>query len=40
MRKNLQVTAALVIIGALVLTYVNFTRESSSVKSPMALSDY
>ena len=40
MRKNLQVTAALVIIGALVLTLVNLTRENSSVKSPMSLSDY
>ena len=40
MRKNLQVTAAFVIIGALVLTLVNLTRESTSVKSPMAISDY
>ena len=40
MRKHLQVTAAFVIIGVLVLTLVNFTRESSSVKSPMALADY
>ncbi len=40
MRKHLQVTAAFVVIGALVLTLVNLTRESSSVKSPMALADY
>ena len=40
MRKNLQITAALVIIGALVLTFINFSRESSDVKAPMALSDY
>ena len=40
MRKHLQVTAAFVIIGALVLTLVNLTRESTSVKSPMALADY
>jgi pimeloyl-ACP methyl ester carboxylesterase len=40
MRKNLQVTAALVLIGALVLTLVNLTRESNTVKAPMAISDY
>lgn len=40
MRKHLQVTAIFVIIGALVLTFVNLTRESASVKSPMALVDY
>ena len=40
MRKHLQVTVAFVIIGALVLTLVNLTRESTSVKSPMAISDY
>jgi pimeloyl-ACP methyl ester carboxylesterase len=40
MRKNLQITAAFVIIGALVLTFVNFTRENSDVKAPMALTEY
>ena len=40
MRKHLQVTAAFVIIGALVLTLINFSRESSSIKAPMALSEY
>jgi pimeloyl-ACP methyl ester carboxylesterase len=40
MRKHLQVTAAFVIIGALVLTLINFSRDSNGVKAPMALSDY
>ena len=40
MRKHLQVTAAFVIIGALALTLINFSRESSGIKAPMALADY
>jgi pimeloyl-ACP methyl ester carboxylesterase len=40
MRKHLQVTAAFVLIGALVLTLVNLNREGNTVKAPMVLAEY